>query len=399
MKTRSIFYSGIVLLLCGCGLQQNAEKEKEFIPILSWYSIPAEDATPERYMEMKEAGITHNFSHLSRLEDALKSLDLAEQAGVKVIFTCNELEKDPEGTVEKVKNHPALAGYFLRDEPGRKDFPALGEWARRIISRDSTHFCYLNLLPTYASPAGYGTPTYREYVHLFIKEVPIQLLSFDAYPVGGNSLREDWYENLEIFSDEARKAEKPFWAFALATAHDPYPVPTVAQIKLQMYSNLAYGAQGLQYFTYWNPDTTHWNFHEAPVTLLKKRSSVYDMLQEVNAELQNRAYVFMRSRVLDVFHAGDSVPEGTKPLGALPSPVVELDTHGAGAVVSLLEKEGNKYLVIVNRSFDERFPLTIRFDGKADRIRKDGSSVPADNYMPTLLVGPGEAEIFTWKSN
>lgn len=397
MKTRFIFYWGIALLLCGCVGQQKTEKES--IPILSWYSIPAEDATLERYMEMKEAGITHNFSHISRLEDALKSLDLAGQAGVKVIFTCDELSKDPEGTVAKVKNHPALAGYFLRDEPSRSDFQALGEWARRIMASDSSHFCYLNLLPTYASAAGYGTSTYREYVNLFIKEVPIQLLSFDAYPVVGSSLREDWYENLEIFSEEARKAGKPFWAFALATAHAPYPVPTVAQIKLQMYSNLAYGAQGLQYFTYWNPDTTHWNFHEAPITLIKKRSSVYDMMREVNEELQNRAYVFVHSSVSDVFHTGDSLPRGTKPMGALPVPVKELDTHGAGAVVSLLEKEGNTYLIIVNRSLEERMPLTVRFDGNVDRIRKDGSAVAADKYMPTLLVGPGEAEIFTWKNS
>ncbi len=37
--------------------------------------------------------------------------------------------------------------------------------------------------------------------------VPIQLLSFDHYPVLGDSLRANWYENLAIISEAARKAE------------------------------------------------------------------------------------------------------------------------------------------------------------------------------------------------
>ena len=83
--------------------------------------------------------------------------------------------------------------------------------------------------------------------------MPLQLLSFDHYPVVGDTCRPEWYENLEIFSDEARKAGKPFWAFSLATSHGPNPVPTPAMLRLQVYSDLAYVAQGIQYFTYWTP--------------------------------------------------------------------------------------------------------------------------------------------------
>lgn len=401
MKKANLIAFFITVLLAGCRTEpQTSDIPKETIPILAWYSIPAEDATLERYLELKEAGITHNFSHLADFEDAQKSLDLAEQAGVKVIFTCKELESKPEETVEKVKNHPALAGYFLRDEPSRSGFPALGEWAKRIMAIDSVHFCYLNLLPDYAPLSALGTSSYREYVDLFIQEVPIQLLSFDYYPVVDNELRSSWYNNLEIFAEEARKAGKPFWAFALTTAHTPYPVPTTAQLKLQMYSNLAYGAQGLQYFTYWNPDTTVWNFHEAPISLIdKKRNSVYDNMREVNAELQNRAFVFMGSTVTDVFHTGETIPDGTRRLKQLPEPIRVLDTHGAGAVVSRLQKGNRTFLVIVNRSFNTPMNLTIECNGQVQRILKDGSSVAADRYVPTLQVDPGEAEIYSWETS
>ena len=125
---------------------------------------------------------------------------------------------------------------------------------------------------------------------------PTPFISYDHYGIVNNEIRGNYYQNLEIISEEARKLGKPFWAFALSTAHGSYPVPNVAQLKLQMYSNLAYGAQGLQYFTYWNPGTETWNFHEAPITPEKKRSSVYDFVREVNAELQKRNFVFMRSK-------------------------------------------------------------------------------------------------------
>ena len=32
-------------------------------------------------------------------------------------------------------------------------------------------------------------------------------------------------------------------------------------------TDLAYGAQVLQYFTYWNPPQIGWNFHDAPINL------------------------------------------------------------------------------------------------------------------------------------
>jgi hypothetical protein len=65
--------------------------------------------------------------------------------------------------------------------------------------------------------------------------------------------RSDFYANLEVCSTKAREAGIPFWAFALTTAHLSYPVPTMGQLRYQVYSNLAYGAQGIEYYTYWKP--------------------------------------------------------------------------------------------------------------------------------------------------
>ena len=86
------------------------------------------------------------------------------------------------------------------------------------------------------------------------------MVSFDNYPVTNEGVRQLWYENLMIIAEESEKAGLPFWAFAMSVPHWNYPVPTLASLRMQMYTNLAYGAQGLQYFTYWTPGPEPFNY-------------------------------------------------------------------------------------------------------------------------------------------
>lgn len=375
--------------------QEKIKSEKQ-IPILAWYSIPVEETTVVRYQELKETGITHSLSFFPDAETMSKALDTAQKAGIKMIASCPELKTKTEETVRRFMNHPAVAGYMLRDEPNRTDFPELGEWEKKIRAVDDNHFCYLNLFPNYASEQQLGTKTYKEHVDLFIEEVPIQLLSFDHYPVLGDSLRANWYENLEIFSEAARKAGKPFWAFALSVAHGPYPIPTVAQLRLQVYSDLAYGAQGIQYFTYWTPYDTIWKFNNGPITLEGKRSEVYDKIKLVNKEVKNLSGVFLGASVISVAHTGSNIPAGTKPLVNLPKPVKVLKTEGTGAVVSVLKNGANSYLVVVNRDFKNPMKLSIECDATVKKVLKDGSVVPANAYMSTMEIDPGDIAIYMW---
>lgn len=392
------FGACLMVLLFSCSvLKTDRESESPQIPVLAWFSIPAEHTSLDRYLELKEAGFTHGFSHTTTADEVAAALDTAQRAGIKLIITCKELETDPEATVNRFKNHPALDGYFLRDEPDRTAFASLGEWARKIESADKEHYCYLNLLPTYASLGALKTNSYREYVNLFIQEVNLPFVSFDHYPVIGDStLRGDFYENLEIISDESRKAGKPFWAFALATAHDPYPIATLASLRLQVYSNLAYGAQGIQYFTYWTPVGTIWNFNHAPITETFQRSEVYDRVREVNKEIKALSPVFLGAKLLSVAHTGE-IPAGTKQLASLPAPFEEVSANGRGVLVSELENGEHHYLVIVNRDLKHPQQVTVRCTGEVSRVLKDGSSVPAARYTPTLAVDAGDALIYTWK--
>lgn len=394
----------LMLTLIGADMNQVSAQHRldteTQIPAMAWIGVPEAETTVARYKEMRAAGITHSFSLFSSANAMQKALDIAAQTGVKLFISCPELKTDPEKTVRRFMTHPALAGYYLRDEPSAKEFPMLGKWARRIKAIDDLHPCYLNLLPTFAEPGQLGVPGYRDYVRTFIEQVPIQMLSFDNYPVIGNtsqSVRELWYENLEIFSEEAKKANKPFWAFALTVAHSPYPVPTLAALRLQVYSNLAYGAQGIQFFTYWNLyDPGGYDFHNAPITLDGRRTEVYDKLKKISAEIKDLSGVFMAAKQVSVAHTGTVIPIGTRRLSELPSAIKILETEGLGAVVSVLKKERDSFLVVVNRDFVHPMKLKLKCGSEVKKVLKDGSSVPASTYMDTIIIDPGDVAMYQW---
>ncbi|MFR5871391.1 MAG: hypothetical protein ACLUEV_06990 [Alistipes sp.] len=146
--------------------------------------------------------------------------------------------------------HPALAGYFLRDEPLSSDFPALGEWARKVQAVDDKHFCYLNLFPNGGKEHldALGVQSYREYVSRFDREV--QFLSFDHYP----SRTTAWagiYEARGVFG----RIEKGRQGF-LGVRHGYSIGNTCIRPSPRCGCRCSatwLTAQGPQHFTYWTP--------------------------------------------------------------------------------------------------------------------------------------------------
>ncbi len=377
---------------------QEKLESKGHIPILGWYSIPPEEATPARYLEMKDAGFDISFSFLGSPQDVQKSLDAAHQAGMKIVISCPELKTETEKIVKRFMDHPALAGYFLRDEPAIDAFTDLGNWAKRVNAVDPKHFCYVNLFPNYATPLQLGTADYRDYVNKFAKEVPLHFLSFDSYPLtSAEGVYEKWHQNLEIFSDEAKKVNKPFWGFAQSVLFDnKHEDPTLATMRVQMFTNLAYGAQGLQYFTYWTPVSSAEDFRGGPITLEGKRSTVYDNIKTLNQEIKSLSGVFYGAKVKSLQFFGNNIPIGTKRMSVLPAPIRVFATEGKTALVSFIENGGKQFIVIVNTDYRKKMSLTLSGDSSLKRVLKDGSIVPASAYASTFDVEAGDVVIYSY---
>ncbi|MDR2449927.1 MAG: hypothetical protein LBD52_08220 [Prevotellaceae bacterium] len=170
--------------------------------------------------------------------------------------------------------------------------------------------------------------------------------------------------------------------------------PTHNDIRLQVYSDLAYGAQCIQYFTYADVGNLEWR---APTGPNGEKLGTYYILKEVNAEIKALSPVFLNATVKWVRHTGE-IPVGCTELDKSMLPSVFHTLHiqgGKGALVSLMEKGNDNFLVIVNHDINE--DITVEASGAADlyRVLKDASIVAADNRMHTLT--PGDMLIYFWK--
>ncbi len=351
-------------------------------PIIAWTGIDAKD-TGSKFTAMKECGINTYLGWYDTLDEVLLALDNAEAAGVKLIIKSDDLFSDTENTVKQMMDHPALLCYHIKDEPEVSDFQSLKTIVENIRAVDEGHPCYINLYPNWAWGNVDG---YLSKVTSFLSTVPVEFLSFDHYPImekdGKSQLRPEWYKNLEDIRRAARAKNMPFWAFALALSHRLddvlYPIPTLAELRLQMFSNLVYGAQGFQYFTYWGI------YQNGP-------TQVYEKAQTVNRELQAMAPVFLGGTVQDVWHTG-KVPYGTKELKTMPKGIKSLTVSEKGAIVSQVVKDGITYVAIVNKDYKEAMTLEIAFSGKAMKFDKAGNKATAESGSQT--VDPGDIVLY-----
>lgn len=363
---------------------------EEVFPILGWAGIDINSSAGQNaFNSMRDAGFTLYLSGYGNQTDMFKALNMAKTAGVQMITTTPELANSSTAAsvVNQLLTNTAFYGYFVADELwSAQEYAGAKSFVTDISKLDNKHMFYLNFPPNWAWNVSDYTGTCTNYVQY----TGVKLFSFDHYPIytgkEGSSfpatLNPIWYQNLESALTVSRNAGVPFWAFALALAHNQgaspyyvYPVPTLGHLRLQQFSNLVYGAQGFEYFTYWG-------------LFQNSRTPVYQRARTVNRELQSLGRVFKDATIQWVKHTGSSIPTGTTALGSsLPSGVSSLTTSTSGAVVSYFTKSGSRYVAIVNRSIDQNMSLNISFSGTATEICKDGRDVPVTSFSGSLTAG------------
>ena len=370
---------------------------EEFV-FLSWYELVDidKDTLLDQYQELSaewrlrklaEAGFNTYFDYrLNSLEEAEALLTLGDKTGMKIVVECPELH-DPiqtEMVVRAMSAHPSLFGYNVWDEPDVYEYPEVVRRIKEIYKYDDTHFCYVNLLPNYAWDE-WVEERYLETLRHYLKNVPVSFLSFDFYPVimqdGNRVLRDAWYHNLEDIRTAANEAQVPIWAFAMSKALGNNAEPTLADLRLQHFSNLVYGAVAFQYFTtraiVWENDIV---------------ADIYPIVKQVNEELKQMEKIFLGADIKDIWHTGNAIPRGTKALTSCPAGITKIETTGEGTVVSYFINKGKRYIAFVNRSCTSETSLEINFDTEASHLAKDGTEAPvASSYT----IEPGDIIIFT----
>lgn len=333
----------------------------DVMPIIAYIGVPNDKSTDQNFKDFRDCGFNVSLHGYSSLQQLVEACSVAQKYNVRILGHCSETHDKPEYAASILKFNKGFYGYVLQDEPSVDDIPRLQKEMQRLKTIDNTHCFYINLLPYYDEGilGLTKTSTYTEYLDAAGK-THCQQISFDYYPVTKNGMRETWYYNLEMVRNLCLRISKPMWGFVLSVPHYLYPQPTMGSLRLQVYANLAYGAQAIQYFTYWTPaPVREYDFHNGPITQDGRKTNTYWLVKKMNKELAAIAPLFYGSRVTAVNHIG-VIPEGTSKLKGTPENIRRIITKGkCGSLVSQFEKGGHKYMAIVNKDYQDSLSLHI----------------------------------------
>jgi hypothetical protein len=347
MLLRIVSLTAMFAVTCAPAL---AIEPGDFFPVMAWDNVPHDAAVIQK---MRDCGFTvAGFV-------APGSLDLCHEAGLKAIvsdartYNYDWTAVDPAAArtrvtelIAEVRNHPAVYGYNLRDEPTAAFFPGLAAVSKVVKEQHPGAWPYINLFPNYANAGQLGAATYDEYVEKFIEVCQPTILSYDHYAVmEGGSLRGEYFANLESIRRAALKHKLPFWQIVLALGALDFREPSATDLRFEVYTSLAYGARGLAFFKYFTAPVG--NFRNGPIDQFGNETPTWQAVRHVNLQIAKLGPTLLKLTSNRVYHFG-TVPAGcTGPdehsfVSAVGGPMLVGDfTH----------EDGSHYVMIVNKDF------------------------------------------------
>lgn len=362
-------------------------------PIVASYAFYQPFINDQQFEWVKEAGF--NILRKSLNYDEIdKCLKLAAKHDVYVMVAPWDIN-DPDKTadiVARYKDCQNVWGYAVADEPNASQFSNLRIVMNQIAKLDSGRNGYINLLPD-LSEKSLQAKNYENYLEEYITEVNPPFLSFDSYPVRMDKkdhyyIVEDYFKTIEKVAAAARDSSRPFWSYILSNQHAFYPAPKEDLIRFQVFMALAYGAQGLNYFTYLMPDFDKGKneFSVAPIDWNGNRTETWYMVKNVNNEVQALRDVFLGAEVEMIGHTGRTTIGASK-LKKLPMIIKKLKSKGEGLIVSELKNGSNRYVLIVNKELNDSVPVIMHSKKVLTRIFGNGARKPYHSEGFTLPPG------------
>ncbi|MBQ7921292.1 MAG: hypothetical protein IJ325_01780 [Clostridia bacterium] len=277
----------------------------------------------QRIREIAETGVDF-LMHSA----CLPKLDLFEKYGLGVISTWfNPLphwggegygyvgrmeEKFPleryTKPAETFKDHPAIWGLGMGDEPNAVDFPYIGTVVDAVNNAYPNQFPFLNLYPIHARVAentedqiksDLGTMTYQEYIDKYCAYIPNHYISFDMYPYRGSPRKRlircrrmipRYFENLRLVAEACRKTDRDLWVVVQGNHDegDDYGPPsifmTLNQLRFQVYAAMAFGVKTIMWWESWI------------FTDDGEKTEQYDRITQIHNEVHALAEEYMKYR-------------------------------------------------------------------------------------------------------
>jgi hypothetical protein len=357
----------------------SASEWKVGTPIVTyWAGPPMTDAVARQMAEggwnlvgctEKELDVAQRHGLRAQLHDGLLSPATLDDPGKR---------EKLDALMARVRNHPALYGYFIVDEPSAAAFPKLGKLVAYIRQRDPAHLAYINLFPTYANNEQLGTKgdpvtAYREHLRQYLQIVRPSLVSYDHYQFAKDGDTGGYFLNLAMIRRAAQEAGVPFLNIVQACTWTPsMRAPGPDEMRYLVYTTLAYGAQGISYYVYCTAG------HTGGIALPDgSPTPIYHALKSLNREFVAIAKELQPLRSLAVYHAG-MMPPGAEPLPQ--DAPFRLDPPSPPLAYKPPERVRGVLLGYFGKASKPSHVVVVNLDYKAEAV--------------LTLVGPGNLELF-----
>lgn len=404
----------IVALILLTFSQTFAQKKKEEFLISIYSPPPAKFLNDDQYQVLKDAhvDILLNIGPgvKNDKEGNLQTLDLARKYGFKVYVFDGRLSGSDEKIQEMVSDyraHPALGGYYITDEPDSARLKSAVDVMSKVKKLDPQKDAYINHLPDWAVN-NYEHEFLERYIQLAGKE-NINYLAYDNYPYKRKQkLEKTYFNNLEIIRRVGLKynikTSSCLQSFGMYfSGVEELRRPNADEIRMNVYSNLAYGIKNPVWYPYWTQD----NMSSITVSLCVidsagVKTDMYEPFRQMNGEMKQLGKTLINLDAQEVYHTGDSLWVGTvrPPAGF----IFKIQDEKADFILSrLVEKTSEKeYVMVVNRSFKQPRQMTFQVKDSVKKIKEiskingkpERSKFVFETHQITESFLPGEGKLF-----
>lgn len=384
-----------------------------------------------------------------------KTLENAPLAGIAI--TCNtynfQICHDENGNIPATGfgikylangNENNLGGIGISDEPTYEELLAPPQtpadlkndyW--NLLDQNPQCVVYINLV---GSPTDYhmdkNNPlmkdkteenlkkVFTQYVQAFQDNFLPSVFSYDLYPFKEHSKliyqgvadnnskdhqvgtiefeRENFYRALEIFASFSKTVQRPFWVFCQSMSFMVFsqnlyrPHAKEQYLRYESFVPLAYGAQGIRYWTYAMRNSNSFEtYFSALLNRNGEKTASWYYAQKINKEIQTYRHVFLNSTVDRVTTLS---PEETFEftLGTCTFRVISEKK----TIISHLKNEHGDFIVVVNENPFEYQNINVLVGrGLYVELTPEKSGGETNKVLPQLtgcsrILIPGGYRIF-----
>ncbi|HEY3862224.1 MAG TPA: hypothetical protein VGO59_10075 [Verrucomicrobiae bacterium] len=386
---KHLLWCGLAAMAWGCSTEKHSRFDRadfskpDFFPILPWDPYRGWDRSVVKgRVDGLESIAQCNFNmagfivpkDLPRCQKlGLGAILLPTDATFTNVQNIYEWRKLTDGQIDgrvkfmvaAAKASPAVVGYFITDEPGAADFPALAKAVAAVKKYAPGKLAYINLFPDYATMGSdassqLGAASYREYLERFVAEVHPQVLSYDNYMVQySRDLRDSataasYYRNMLEVRRVGLEHRLPFMNIVASCQLRPdATIPSPADLLFQACTTLAAGYRGITWYTYFGDFYPY-----APIAKTGERTATWAAVREANRQIATLAPIMSRLESTGVFF---SAPPPASGLPILPGELIQSAACPTPVMVGeFKDKDGGRFAMIVNLSLEQSAAFKLK---------------------------------------